>query len=115
MAYNIDKKYAILYNPVMNELIQILSRARKRIGLSQAALGQKLGMPQSHISKIEKGEVDLRLSSLIDMARLLGLDLLIVPRELTPVIQSLMMPASSGQEEKSLPEMLLSESSEELE
>jgi HTH-type transcriptional regulator/antitoxin HipB len=99
----------------MNEIIQTLVQARKQKGLSQAALGQKLGMPQSHISKIEKGDVDLRLSSLVDMARLLGLEIVMIPRELVTTIHSLMTPTIDEQEEKSLPEMLLSESAEELE
>jgi HTH-type transcriptional regulator / antitoxin HipB len=99
----------------MNDIIKTLVLARKQKGLSQAALGQKLGMPQSHISKIEKGDVDLRLSSLIDMARLLGLEMVLIPKELVTPIRSLMTPPLDEKDEKSLPEMLLSESAEELE
>ena len=33
--------------------------------LTQKELGQRVGLPQSHISKIEKGAVDLKLSSLV--------------------------------------------------
>ena len=36
-------------------------------------------MPQSHISKIERGAVDLQLSSLIELARVLDLDIMSVP------------------------------------
>lgn len=96
----------------MDKLIQALIKARKRLNLSQTDLGRKLGLPQSHISKIEKGDVNIRLSSLVDMARLLGLEVVLVPKELVSIVNSLTAPASGEKEEKSLPEMLLSENSE---
>lgn len=46
-------------------------------------------MPQSNYSKIELGKVDLRTSTLMDIARALDLELLLVPKELVPVVQSL--------------------------
>ncbi|MEX0824170.1 MAG: helix-turn-helix transcriptional regulator, partial [Woeseia sp.] len=50
-------------------------------GLSQRALSQLAGIPQSHISKIERGGVDLRVSSLVGLARVLDLELALVPRK----------------------------------
>ena len=44
-------------------------------------------MPQSHISKIESGRTDIRLSSLIEFARPLDLDLRPVPRAAVPVVE----------------------------
>ena len=41
------------------------SGARK---LSQWALSAKVGLPQGHISRVEAGEVDLKLSSLVGLA-----------------------------------------------
>ena len=58
-----------------------LKSARESKGLSQRELGELAGVPQSHISKIESGGVDLRLSSLIGLARVLGLELTLVPRK----------------------------------
>ncbi|MCY3878915.1 MAG: helix-turn-helix transcriptional regulator [Rhodobacteraceae bacterium] len=42
----------------------LLKTARERKGFSQRALSAEAEIPQSHISKIENGAVDLRLSSL---------------------------------------------------
>jgi transcriptional regulator with XRE-family HTH domain len=46
-------------------------------------------VPQSHISKIESGSVDLRISSLIALARVLDLELLVVPKKSVPAIKSI--------------------------
>ena len=67
-----------------------LKDARRAKGLSQRALGKKAAVPQSHISKIENGAVDLRVSSLVELARALHLELMLVPRQSVPAVQSIM-------------------------
>lgn len=59
------------------------------MGLSQRALAAKVGVPQGHISKIESSLVDLRTSSLIELARSLDLELMLVPRPLVPTVLAL--------------------------
>lgn len=54
---------------------EILRDRRKELKMSQAALAEKIGAKQSYIARIEKGEVDLQLSSLIRIAGALGLNL----------------------------------------
>lgn len=66
----------------------MLKQARETRGLSQRALGDLTGLPQSHISKIESGAVDLRVSSLIELARALNLELAMVPRKSVPAVNS---------------------------
>ena len=63
------------------DIIDTLKTAREVKGLSQRALSARTGVPQSHISKIESGGADIRLSSLIELARALDLDLRLVPRK----------------------------------
>jgi HTH-type transcriptional regulator/antitoxin HipB len=70
-----------------------LARRRKAKGLTQADLGRRIGLPQSHISRIEHGKTDLRLSSLLDLARLLDLEVMLVPREVVPVVRSVVAAA----------------------
>lgn len=74
-----------------------LKAARTSKGLSQRALAQIAGVPQSYISKIESGRVDLRLSSLVDIARALDLELALVPRKAMPAVQSIARPSQSWQ------------------
>jgi len=66
-----------------------LRAAREARGLSQRALSTKSGVPQSHISKIENGAVDLRVSSLVELARGLDLELMLVPRKGVSAVQSI--------------------------
>ena len=68
---------------------KMLKDARKRKGLSQRALSEQSGVRQYQISKIENGAVDLRISSLIELARALNLDLKLVPRKAIPAVDSI--------------------------
>lgn len=70
------------------EIASTLRAARAAKGLSQRDLSKLVDVPQGHISKIESGEVDLRVSSLIELARALDLELTLVPRKSVPAVQS---------------------------
>jgi len=74
---------------VSEQILKSLRDARVRKGLSQRALSARSGVPQSHISKIESGNVDLRVSSLIALARVLDLELFLVPKKSVPAIKSI--------------------------
>lgn len=66
-----------------------LKQARESKGLSQRELGARIAVPQSHISKIESGTVDLKASSLIEFARALDLEVVLVPRSLVPAVEAM--------------------------
>jgi transcriptional regulator with XRE-family HTH domain len=70
-------------------IITALTTARHRAGLSQRALADKVGLAQSHISKIERGAVDPQTTSLVEIARVLGLELSLVPTPLMPALRAL--------------------------
>lgn len=71
-------------------IAKTLKDARERQGLSQRALAAKVGVPQSHISKIENAAVDLQTTSLIAIARALDLEVALVPRQALPVLQTML-------------------------
>ncbi len=81
-------------------ITQALKHAREAQALSQRALGIQAGVPQGHISKIENGAVDLRISSLVELARVLGLEVMLVPRKSVTAVQALVR-NTKGLEEKS--------------
>ncbi len=73
----------------MSRIIEQLKIIRQKLSLKQSELGKKLGLPQSHISKIEQGITDPRLSTITDMARILDQELILVPRQLAPHVLSI--------------------------
>jgi transcriptional regulator with XRE-family HTH domain len=73
----------------MNNIINQLKATRQEKGLKQSELGNKLGLPQSHISKIEQNETDPRLSTVTDLARVLDQELMLIPRQLVPHVRTL--------------------------
>ena len=77
-------------------IIAALKAARQENGLSQRELSRQAGVPQSHISKIEHGAVDLQLSSLIALARVLDLEIMSVPRKLVPAVQAIVRGSTSA-------------------
>jgi len=77
----------------IERLAQTLRDAREAKGLSQRGLSEATDVPQSHISKIENGAVDLRLSSLVTLARALGLEFTLVPRHALPAVNSIIRTA----------------------
>jgi transcriptional regulator with XRE-family HTH domain len=68
---------------------RILSAARKRAGLGQADLARRLGFSAANISRIEHGS-DLRVSTLIELARVLGFEPMLVPKAMVPAIRALL-------------------------
>jgi transcriptional regulator with XRE-family HTH domain len=80
-------------NYSVKEITKEIKIAREKKGLSQRELSSRSGVPQSHISRIEKGSIDLRLSSLIELARALELELTFVPRKVVPAVNSIVRSA----------------------
>ncbi|QBX37847.1 XRE family transcriptional regulator [Brevundimonas sp. S30B] len=64
----------------LGDLAASLRAARAAKGWSQRELGGRAGLPQAQISKIETAEVDPQVSTLLELARSLDLDLRLVPR-----------------------------------
>lgn len=83
------------------EIVKALRDAREVSGLSQRALSAKAGLSQSHISQIESGTLEPGLSKLVDIARALDLELVLVPRKLVPAIKSLTTTARPERESPS--------------
>ena len=70
-------------------LIAQVREVREASGTSQRALRDRTGLTQSHISQIESGKMEPGLSSFIDMARALDLELMLVPKKLVPAVLGL--------------------------
>ena len=80
----------------IEQIAMSLRAAREAKGLSQRALSELVDVPQSHISKIENGGVDLRLSSLVGIARALDLEVMLVSRKNLSAVNTITRQSSSG-------------------
>lgn len=77
----------MFHAPPSQELLQAIRLRRQNRDLSQAHLGFIVGMPQSQLARIEKGASDVRLSTLIEIARALDLEPMLIPKQLVPAVQ----------------------------
>ncbi|MEQ8694470.1 MAG: helix-turn-helix transcriptional regulator [Gammaproteobacteria bacterium] len=85
----------------IEDIAETLRSAREARGLSQRQLSATSGVPQGHISKIENGTVDLRFSSLVELARALELELALVPKKSLPAVKAIVRSAS-GEENSNI-------------
>jgi transcriptional regulator with XRE-family HTH domain len=72
------------------ELIREVLGQRIKAALSQRALAGRSGLTQAHISQIETRRLEPGLSSFIEMARALDLEVVLVPKKLLPAVQGVL-------------------------
>jgi len=89
------------------DMRRTLKEVREKRGWTQRDLASRVGLTQTHISGIESGKIVPRYDTLLELVRILDRDLLMVPRALVPVVQSLirdhLQPDQKGEgEERSL-------------
>ena len=76
-------------NALPSDVRQQLTDTRKRKNLSQKALGELVGLSQKHVSEIENGKIAPRYDTVLELFRVLDLDMMVVPRSLVPMIRSI--------------------------
>lgn len=57
-----------------------LRRARRRAGLSQSTLGERVHLRQATVSRVESGEPAVQLSTVVALLAALDLELVLRPR-----------------------------------
>ena len=86
--------------PSSVELTAQLAAARQQAGLSQREAARLVGITQAALSRIERGNADPSLSTALETAHALGLELRLVPRQLIPAVDVLLRRASSAVREE---------------
>ena len=59
----------------LSEFAEIIRSRRKALNLTQKELAEKVGKKRTYIARIEKGEIDMQLSSFISISQALGIKL----------------------------------------
>lgn len=86
-----------------------LRKARRRRGLSQRALEARTGIRQGSISLIESGKVDPRISKVVQLARAVGLEVVLVPRRAFPAMLEILRADEDDGGGRSAVELLVGE------
>ena len=87
ISYN--KNYISSKNDYNLNLFDVLREARLNRHLSQQELARKLGLRQRQISDLERAAMDPRLSTILNVARALDLELMLIPRHLISAVEGL--------------------------
>lgn len=75
--------------PIIEPFMRRLSDLRQEKQLSQRDVAASMNFPQSYLSRLENVQVDIRLSNFIDLARYLGVEVMLVPIELVPTVNTI--------------------------
>ena len=77
---------------VLDEIGQQLKRARLAAKLTQQQVADLAGIARLRYGDIENGSAAARTTTLVNVARALGLEMLLVPQALLPAVLALMHP-----------------------
>ena len=73
---------------MIDAMIESLAASRNAQHITQAQQAERAGLSRMAVQRTETGDVDPRYSTLAEMARVLGLQLLAVPADLVPALQA---------------------------
>jgi transcriptional regulator with XRE-family HTH domain len=63
-----------VFTPSYARFRELLVEAREHVGLTQAALADRLNRPQSYVSKFERGERRLDVVEFLEISQALGIN-----------------------------------------
>lgn len=84
---------------MLREIGYRLEDARRVIGLTQEQVAALAGITRPRYRDIEKGTAAARATTLVNIARALGLEMMLVPQAMVPAVNALLRP----QEDDDLP------------
>ena len=90
----------------LEPLAAAIRRARLQKGWSQRELSARARIPQAQISRFETGGVDPQVSTLVELARTLDLDLQLVPRIAVTAVGAAVRSAEQRSEQRASQELL---------
>jgi DNA-binding XRE family transcriptional regulator len=81
-------------NPLLKELGLRFRKARMAIGLSQQQIALRANISRPRYRDIETGAAAARATTLVNVARALGMEMMLIPQTMVPAIQSMLQPAA---------------------
>jgi len=81
-------------DPLLKELGLRFRKARVAAGLSQEQIALRANISRPRYRDIETGAAAARATTLVNVARALGMEMMLIPQALVPAIQSMLQPAA---------------------
>ncbi len=75
------------------QLGRLLLHARKQAGLTQEQVAERAGITRPRYRDIEQGDAAARATTLINVARALGMELMLIPQAMVPGVNALLRPS----------------------
>jgi len=79
-------------SPALREICEVLRQARLAAKLTQQQVADLAGIARLRYGDIENGSAAARTTTLINVARALGLEMLLIPQAMVPAVLALMHP-----------------------
>jgi transcriptional regulator with XRE-family HTH domain len=80
-------------DPLLKDLGLRLRKARTAAGLSQEQVAQRANISRPRYRDIETGAAAARATTLVNVARALGMEMLLIPQATVPAVLSMLQPA----------------------
>ncbi|WP_042337117.1 helix-turn-helix domain-containing protein [Bradyrhizobium sp. DOA9] len=81
-------------DPLLQELGLRFREARMAAGLSQQQIALRANISRPRYRDIETGAAAARATTLVNVARALGMEMMLIPQALVPAVQSMLQPAT---------------------
>ncbi len=79
-------------NPDLKQIGTLLRKAREQAGLTQEQIADRANLSRPRYREIEAGESAARATTLMNIARALGLEIMFIPQAVVPAVQAMMRP-----------------------
>lgn len=81
-----------LESDVLLEIGRALKEARIALAMTQEQVADRAGISRPRYRDIETGTAAARATTLINIARALGLELMLIPQPMVPAVEALLRP-----------------------
>lgn len=85
-------------DPLLKDLGLRFRKARLAAGLSQEEIAQRANISRPRYRDIETGVAAARATTLVNIARALGMEMMLVPQAMVPAVQSMLQPAAADED-----------------
>lgn len=76
----------------LQDIGRLLKTSRKTLGLTQEQVADMAGISRPRYREIEAGSSAARTTTLINIGRALGLELMLIPQAVVPAVNALLQP-----------------------